>query len=441
LKIEFLDTAENPLDVAVSSARTCYSSKGIVRPDESTNWKRKEKLLLDLFKSGHHTTLQHTHITMLISGMSRHLIWRLLHSHNFYISEQISQRFAKMKLENIYIPESGNSEKWNEFYQKRFSEYEKLTEILTEHFEKTLSKFQRKSAKKKAMEIARYVLPQGVTATLYHTVNILTLLRYISVAKTLPESRGEAMRFAEILKEKLIELDPIFENLIRVVEAEKTSFPENDFSKFQNRGKVFDLIGNFDFETENYSTVLRNSQMLHDTGILGGVSTISKISLSADAQNQRHRRSLGIRKKLEVDFKKDFYTPTVLKESSESLKIYQDSMNEIYEFFESQKDEIGFSDSVYALPNSHFVEIIERSDLSSFQHKTQMRLCYNAQEEIWSETYQQVKEIREMKISGAEKLLPPCTLRFSEKKFPLCPEGERFCGVKVWKKDFSELER
>ncbi|EJF07882.1 alternative thymidylate synthase [Thiovulum sp. ES] len=441
MEIQFLDTAENPLDVAVSSARTCYSAKGIITPQDSTNWKRKEKLLLDLFKSGHHTTLQHTHITMMISGVSRHLIWRLLHSHNFYISEQISQRYAKMKLENVYLSESGNSEKWNEFYQKRFGEYEKLTEILTEHFQKTLPKFQRKSANKKAMEIARYVLPQGVTATLYHTVNILTLLRYISVAKTLPESRNEAMRFAEILKSKLIQLDPIFEKLIEVVKKEKTSFPENDFSQFDNLGKVFDLIGNFDFETENYSTVLRNSQMLHDTGILGGVSTISKISLSADAQNQRHRRSLGIRQKLETDFQKDFYIPTVFKENSESMEIYQNSMNEIYKFFDEQKDEIGFSDSVYALPNSHLVKIVERSDLSSFQHKTQMRLCYNAQEEIWQETYDQVKDIREKNISGSQKLLPPCTLRFAEKKFPLCPEGDRFCGVKVWKLDFSQLKR
>jgi thymidylate synthase ThyX len=42
--------------------------------------------------------------TILIEEMSRHLIWRLLHSHMFYNSEQVSQRYAKMRIENFYIP-------------------------------------------------------------------------------------------------------------------------------------------------------------------------------------------------------------------------------------------------------------------------------------------------------------------------------------------------
>jgi thymidylate synthase ThyX len=106
LKIEFTNSevVRSAVDVAVSSARTCYSSKGLVSPEASRDWARTEDLLLDIFKSGHHTTLQHTHITMTIDGVSRYLIWRLLHSHSFYNSEQVSQRYAKMNLENVYIP-------------------------------------------------------------------------------------------------------------------------------------------------------------------------------------------------------------------------------------------------------------------------------------------------------------------------------------------------
>jgi hypothetical protein len=46
-----------------------------------------------------------------------------------------------------------------------------------------------------------------------------------------------------------------------------------------------------------------------------------------------------------------------------------------------------------------------------------------------------------MGVEGAEKLLPPCTLRSEAGIYPICPEGPRFCGVKVWKKSFEELTR
>ncbi|MDH5465147.1 MAG: FAD-dependent thymidylate synthase, partial [Thiovulaceae bacterium] len=67
MEIEFLEVT-SPSDVAVSAARTCYFPGGIVRPEKSTEWDRKEPLLGSIFKAGHHTTLQHTHVTMLISG-------------------------------------------------------------------------------------------------------------------------------------------------------------------------------------------------------------------------------------------------------------------------------------------------------------------------------------------------------------------------------------
>jgi hypothetical protein len=37
--------------------------------------------------------------------------------------------------------------------------------------------------------------------------------------------------------------------------------------------------------------------------------------------------------------------------------------------------------------------------------------------------------------------MPPCALRFKENIKPICPEGERFCGVKVWKMSFDEYKR
>jgi len=441
MTVDFLK-AESPTDISVSSARTCYSSKGIIEPKESENWKRKPFLLDSIFKSGHHTTLQHTHITMLITGMSRHLIWRLLHSHSFYNSEQVSQRYAKVSLENMHYPKNGNSDIWKNFYTKRFSDYQKLTKLLTNPIRESLPKFRKKDAEKKAQEIARYVLPQGTEAYLYHTVNILTILRYISTALSLPEIQDEARNFAEILEKNLLNLDVNLKPLIEFAKKQKTDFPNNNLDKYRKKGLVFDVVGDLDFEvSENYAGIMRNSQMVFDSGILGGFSSYIKLSLSADAQNQRHRRSPAIRPLLENNCKEEFYLPSVLSKVPKALDIYKKSIKESYQFFAEQTNQIGFSEAIYSLPNAHLIEIVERNDFSSFHHKSQMRLCFNAQEEIYDIVYNQVQTLLNMKIIGAEKLLPPCGVRAIHNIHPICPEGDRFCGVKVWKLHFSEYKR
>jgi flavin-dependent thymidylate synthase len=441
LHIEILKS-DTPTDVAVSSARSCYSGKGIVKPEDSSNWSRKETLLVDLFRSGHHTTLQHTNLTLLISGVSRHLIWRLLHSHTFYSSEQVSQRYAKMRVENMFYPKNGDRSEWESFYRERFADYEKLSEILEEPIREVLPKFQKKSASKKAMEIARYVLPQGTTAHLYHTVNLLTALRYISISKNFPEATTEIRIFGKMLEKRLLELDSNLQPILELVKKEGVQFPDIDVSKYKNRGDIFDIVGDLSFEVEsNYAGVLRNSQILHDEGIIGGFTSYSKLSLSADAQNQRHRRSLGIRPLLEKDFSEEFYTPKILQRVPEAVDIFNNSISKSYKFFREQRERIGFGEAIYSLPNSHIVGVVERIDWSSFHHKAQMRLCWNAQEEIYDITYNQVKKFREMGLAGSEKLLPPCGVRAKEKIYPLCPEGDRYCGTKVWKLEFEEYRR
>ena len=67
-----------------------------------------------------------------------------------------------------------------------------------------------------------------------------------------------------------------------------------------------------------------------------------------------------------------------------------------------------------------------------------MRLCYNAQEEIWRASLDEALQIREANPRIGPWLLPPCTLRKHAGVRPVCPEGDRFCGVVVWKQQISE---
>ena len=436
MKVKILNSNYKPTDIAVASARSCYTSKGIVEIEDVKNWDKKNKLLDSIFKAGHHTTLQHYHFTIMIEGMSRHLIWRLLHSHMFYNSEQVSQRYAKMKIENFYMPVK--NEEWENYYNKMFEYYEKFCEILTPIMEEKLPKFQKHIAKKKAQEMARYVLPVGMKAHLYHTINVITALRYISVAKYLPEAKDEAIEFVNLLEKEMLKIDENLKPLIEFAKTQKAVFPKIDIDKYrcENIVKIFDIV-NSKFElNENYAGVLRNSNIFLDESLLGGFNSYIKLSLSADAQNQRHRRSPAIRPALQDIYKRDFYIPPIMQE----LEEYKEAIEYSYQFFESQKEKIGFSNAVYALTNAHNIEIIQKDDFNEFTHKAQMRLCYNAQQEIFDIIYSQILQLKKAGVN-IDNFLPPCAVRFKEGIKPYCPEGERFCGIKVWKLNFDEYKR
>jgi len=74
-------------------------------------------------------------------------------------------------------------------------------------------------------------------------------------------------------------------------------------------------------------------------------------------------------------------------------------------------------------------------------HKHAMRLCYNAQEEIWRASVEEARQIGEIHPGIGKYLLPPCSIRENAGIRPVCPEGARFCGVKVWKMNPEEYSR
>jgi len=286
-----------------------------------------------------------------------------------------------------------------------------------------------------------------MNAHLYHTINVVTALRYIAAAKSIPEAKDEANEFVNQLEREMLKIDKDLKPLIEFAKNASSKFPEIDIEKIKKNKnitkdvEVFDIV-DYDFDlNENYAGVLRLSNIWLDESILGSFNSYIKLSLSADAQNQRHRRSPAVRTKLKDIYKRDFYIPKIIKQNKKIEKLYKEAINYSYDFFEQQKDVLGFSEASYALLNAHNIEIIEHDDFNEFAHKAQMRLCYNAQEEIFDITYKQVKELKEKGVKAAEKFLPPCTIRKIQNIKPICPEGERFCGIKVWKLDFDDYKR
>jgi len=489
MEIQLLGYTGTPSDLAVASARSCYSPTPLL-PKEVQNWSKKSELLLSLFRAGHHTTLIHPHFTFLITGVSRLLIWRLLHSHPFYNSEQVSQRYAKVSPDSFYYPPEGERSRWESFYQRIYRGYLQLIDLLKEPIWERLPKFRRtpKETEKRAQEFARYLLPMGTTAHLYHTINLLTALRYIGGVKAIPEGETEAREFAEKLEKILLQIDPSIAPLIEEAKGARVEFPEIGLERWKREkmaqraqrekrdkigktgeevGKERDTLPQIEKEKSetppagvtsdrvfvtdlvyyptsqmaNYGEVLRFNNLYPDWESIGGFTSYLKLSLSADAQNQRHRRSVGLREKLEKLYTgADFYLPPIVAHTPKALSLYLQLMEEIYHFFEGEIGNIGFGKAVYALPNAHLIEVVERSDFGSFIHKSQMRLCLNAQEEIFRLTFYQVEQLKKMGVDG-DLLRPPCQIRKNLGLKPYCPEGARYCGLPVWKLPLSTLPR
>ena len=114
--VTLVNAFARPYENAVATARTCYSSRGIVhtedvsgRPDMDADAATRRDAMRDriarsIFEAGHHTTLQHAHFQFALSGVSRQFLWTFLHAHPFYNSEQVSQRYVEVKPDAVVVP-------------------------------------------------------------------------------------------------------------------------------------------------------------------------------------------------------------------------------------------------------------------------------------------------------------------------------------------------
>ena len=95
--------------------------------------------------------------------------------------------------------------------------------------------------------------------------------------------------------------------------------------------------------------------------------------------------------------------------------------------------------TLYLLPNSKAVRLVESGSLLHLVHKWTMRTCFNAQEEIYQASMEEIEQVRAVQPELARYLGPPCSLRAGITT-PICTEGSHFCGIKVWQ-TFPNIQR
>jgi hypothetical protein len=169
-----------------------------------------------------------------------------------------------------------------------------------------------------------------------------------------------------------------------------------------------------------------------------------KISHAADSQDQRHRMTPASRPILagHLTDRPNYITPELVKQDDQVLAEYQETMQKTWDAMNELRV-LGVQEECvqYLLPNAVSIRFTESGDLLNLRHKYAMRLCYNAQEEIWRSSVDEVRQISEIHPTIGKFLLPPCTARLLAKSRPVCPEGVRYCGEKVWSYSMDDFER
>jgi thymidylate synthase ThyX len=145
---------------------------------------------------------------------------------------------------------------------------------------------------------------------------------------------------------------------------------------------------------------------------------------------------------VQLDGEPDYETPELIRHAPKAEAVYRAIMERSFAAAEGLRRR-GVSEewAAYVLPNAVRVRFTESGDLAGLRHKFAMRLCYNAQEEIWRATYDEFLQLREVHPRFGEHLGPPCVLRHRARAHPTCPEGPRFCGVVVWKQKPEQWAR
>lgn len=511
-KVTLVNSFLQPFNNAVATARTCYSSKVITSDDVVKDDRAialRDRIAESIYQAGHHTTLQHATFQFTLEKISRQFIWSFLHSHPFYNSEQVSQRYVEVKPGNFFIPPMG--EKPRDLYlslmNRQMDVYHELIELLRPDAEKSyfdIFKARKTSPekwkgtiKKKVQEVARYILPISTHAHLYHTISGITLHRYNKLKDSF-DTPYETKLVVNKMVEAVNQVDPLF---FRSIEDSMPLEQTLEFQLFQSFFKdgrdnySSDFIKEFDQELGGRVSKLIDYKVNAESTMAGAVRTVlglthrelsdqaaiqfvmdpsvnpylsqslnlstfskvmramvhphytfkKKLSHTADSQDQRHRMTPGSRPILFSHFQTDepdFITPPLIQNNAKANDLYRKTMGFIWENINALTN-LGVKPefALYALPNAFPIRFEESGDLLNQHHKWTTRLCYTAQEEIWNMCLDEVKQVAEIHPKIAEYLLPPCGLRARGNAKPICPEGDRFCGIPVWKLDRKDYVR
>ncbi len=349
-----------------------------------------------------------------------------------------------------------------------------------------------REAEKKAIETARYVIPIAAFTSMVHTVSGIVLHRLHRMMHV-GDVPYEAAMVIGAMVDLVKQVDPLFFEKVGLATLAREALPELAFPKprgggdgfvaeFDRRlgGKVSRLrdwsagaervvadavratFGLSTAETDDADAIDRvmnparnryRVDMLdvsHHSPMMRALHHASyvfekRLSHTADSQDQRHRMVPASRPMMTLadTAAPDYVTPRLIRRNAEAFGVYQQAMVDAWDA-KNRLLALGvpLEFALYVLPNGKALRLIESGSFIALQHKWTLRTCFNAQEEIYQASMEEIAQVRAVHPNLGRHLGPPCVLRNVRSGLarPRCTEGSHFCGVPVWR-SFPNAER
>jgi len=188
LHVELLQHTGDPEKIISAAAKLCYSSAGVKDVLDGLDSEKVEKFLKMLMDLGHESPIEHVSFTFGIEGVSRSLLAQITR-HRIASYSVKSQRYVKEgQFEFITPPAIAENPEAHKLYIESMEQaqatYNQLADILSEKYivenlEAGMAEKQAKNqAEKKAIEDARFVLPNACETKMIVTMNARSLMNF-----------------------------------------------------------------------------------------------------------------------------------------------------------------------------------------------------------------------------------------------------------------------
>jgi len=435
---QIAETSVAPTTLASHAARTCYAAD-VPALGEKIDVENR------LFKTGHHTTLEHNYFTFNIDGIPVSSVVFGLHlTGPFYNTDQRSGRFSKMydnpnmteiknTLETYHpeVPEHNINaacdfvENGLEIYSKNKS---RVTELARDAIKRerphASEKYIEQNAPKFAQEQLRMFVSMIAPTALDYTIDLATLFTLYRTAWT-SEMRDAVDKMAALVVKNHPDIAYMFDSDKRspIHNGAAKLFASENYRGIKTRPELTLLGCKYDNKsfTENKSLDAIDTLQFHPQYMNNSLMYVdTKIHIDAGAtmgQDQRHR---SIQRSM-PHFTGYFYLPPLLNIAG--LAKDADSFMKQYYSLKSNTFSRGMILSV--APYGAMVEYEKHANMNALVHEQNKRTCWCAQEAIYHLACDLRRDLGQkigLNAKVMKYLAPPCL------SVGKCPEGPRYCG-------------
>lgn len=185
MKVTLLAYTPDPEKTVAAAAKLCYSPATIGQVQEGLTEEKTAAFVDMLAQIGHESPIEHASFTFGVEGVSRSLLAQLTRHRIASYSVQSQRYVAEKQFEYVVPPEIAGDPAAKAEYIRAMEEaqmhYDRLTAALKERHKAAFlaqgmeDKAADRAAEKKAIEDARFVLPNACTTKLIVTMNARSL--------------------------------------------------------------------------------------------------------------------------------------------------------------------------------------------------------------------------------------------------------------------------